>query len=281
MARDAAEVAAAVEDLGPPSRVVGVPGDVRVPESCGRTVDEVLSRFGRLDVLVNNAGVILSAPLFRTAIDDFQALMDVHFWGTLHMTTAALPHLMAQPGARVANICSIGAKVTVPHLSAYCASKFAQAGLSSALSVELRRHGVTVTTVYPGLMRTGSHVQAHFRGDVEREYRLFALAAGTPVTAIGAERAAAAILRALARGQAELTFPRSMRLAARTTALAPNLTASVLAEVNRWLPDGDTRGEADEPRAAVRGAELTLPRAIRAAIVLGDRAAHRNNEHGS
>lgn len=279
MARRAAEVADAVEDLGSGALVLGVTGDVRSPESCARTVNEVLSRFGRLDVLINNAGVILSAPLAQTRVDDFAALMNVHFWGTLHMTTAALPHLRAQPGARIANICSIGGKVAVPHLSAYCASKFAQAGLSSVLSEELRQQGVRVTTVYPGLMRTGSHIRAHFRGDVAREYRLFALAAGTPVTAISAERAARAILRAVARGQAELTFPRSMRMAARTAALAPNLTTSVLAGVNRWLPDGHTPPEA-ERQTPVRGVDLTLPRAVRAAIVLGDRAADRNNEAG-
>jgi NAD(P)-dependent dehydrogenase (short-subunit alcohol dehydrogenase family) len=279
MARQPAEIAQAVESLGPEARALGVAGDVRVPESCAQVVDEVASRFGRLDVLVNNAGVILSAPLSRTSIDDFQALMDVHFWGTIHMTSAALPHLLARPGSRVANICSIGAKVPIPHLSAYCASKFAQAGLSSVLSQELRRHGVIVSTIFPGLMRTGSHLHARFRGDAAREYRLFALAAGTPVTAMSAERAARAILRGVARGQAELTLPGSMRLAARTAALAPNLTAAVLAEVNRWLPDGRIPAPTVAGRSApVRGGDLPLPPAVRAAIVLGERAAGRNNE---
>jgi NAD(P)-dependent dehydrogenase (short-subunit alcohol dehydrogenase family) len=279
MARRASEVADAVEDLGGGAKVLGVAGDVRIPDSCARTVSEVIARFGRLDVLVNNAGVILSAPLAQTTVDDFQALMNVHFWGTLHMTMAALPHLVARRDARIANICSIGGKVAVPHLSAHCSSKFAQAGLSSVLGEELRGRGVKVTTVYPGLMRTGSHVRAHFRGDVAREYRLFALAAGTPVTAVSAERAARAILRAVARGRAELTFPRSMRMASRSAALAPNLATSVLAGVNRWLPRSEAPAE-PEPATPVRGADLPLPRAVRAAIVLGDRAAELNNEKG-
>jgi NAD(P)-dependent dehydrogenase (short-subunit alcohol dehydrogenase family) len=279
MARQPAEIAQAVESLGPEARALGVAGDVRVPESCAQVVDEVVSRFGRLDVLVNNAGVILSAPLSRTSIDDFQALMDVHFWGTIHMTSAALPHLLARPGARIANICSIGAKVPVPHLSAYCASKFAQAGLSSVLGQELRRHGVIVSTIYPGLMRTGSHLHARFRGDTAREYRLFALAAGTPVMAMSAERAARSILRGMARGQAEVTLPGSMRLAARAAALAPNLTAAVLSEVNKWLPDGRLPAPTVAGRSTpVRGGELPLPPAVRAAIVLAERAARRNNE---
>jgi NAD(P)-dependent dehydrogenase (short-subunit alcohol dehydrogenase family) len=279
MARQPAELAKAVESLGPEARAIGVAGDVRIPESCAHVVDEVVSRLGRLDVLVNNAGVILSAPLSRTSIDDFQALMDVHFWGTIHMTSAALPHLLARPGSRVANICSIGAKLPIPHLSAYCASKFAQAGLSSVLGQELRQHGVIVSTVYPGLMRTGSHLHARFRGDAAREYRLFALAAGTPVTAMSAERAARAILRAVARGQSDVTLPGSMRLAARTAALAPNLTAAVLAELNRWLPDGRIPAPTVAGRSTpVRGGDIPLPPAVRAAIVLGERAARKNNE---
>jgi NAD(P)-dependent dehydrogenase (short-subunit alcohol dehydrogenase family) len=278
MARDPSELARAVHQLGPGVPAAGVVGDVRAPDSCAQSVDEVIARFGRLDVLVNNAGVILSAPLARTNLEDFQALMDVHFWGTLHMTGAALPHLLAHPQGRVANICSIGGKVPVPHLSAYCASKFAQAGLSTVLAEELRQHGVAVTTIYPGLMRTGSHLHARFRGDVEREYQVFALAAGTPLLAISAERAARGILRAVARGQAELTLPISMRVAARTAALAPNLTTAVLAEVNRWLPDGRVLPRRPVRSTALRGGDLPLAPMVRAAIVLGEHAADRNNE---
>jgi NAD(P)-dependent dehydrogenase (short-subunit alcohol dehydrogenase family) len=278
MARDPGELARAVESLGPGVPVAGIVGDVRVPDCCRQTVDEVIARFGRLDVLVNNAGLILSAPLARTSIDDFEALMDVHFWGTLHMTSAALPHLLAHPGARVATICSIGGKLAVPHLSAYCSSKFAQAGLSAALAEELRQHGVLVTTVFPGLMRTGSHLHARFRGDAAREYQLFALAAGTPLLAISAERAAREIVRAVVRGQAELVLPASSRLAVRTVALAPNLTLGMLGAVNRWLPDGRVPRSRRARSIAVRGADLPLAPVARAAIVLGERAADRNNE---
>ena len=278
MARDPGELARAVHNLGPGVSAAGVVGDVRMPDSCAQTVDEAIARFGRLDVLVNNAGVILSAPLARTNLEDFEALMDVHFWGTLHMTRAALPHLLAQPDGRVANICSIGGKVAVPHLSAYCASKFAQAGLIAVLAEELRQHGIAVTTIFPGLMRTGSHVQARFRGAADREYQIFALAAGTPLLAISAERAARGILRAVARGQAELTLPVSMRAAAKTAALAPNLTTAVLAQVNRWLPDGRVLPRGPVRSTALRGADLPLAPMVRAAIVLGERAADRNNE---
>jgi NAD(P)-dependent dehydrogenase (short-subunit alcohol dehydrogenase family) len=276
LARDAGEVARAADGLAP-GRVLAIVGDVSRPDDGRRAVEEVVQRFGRLDVLVNNAGAILCAPLERTRVEDFQTMMDVHFWGTLHMTRAALPHLRARRGSRVVNICSIGGKIAVPHLGAYCASKFAQAGLSSAMAEELRDEGVVVSTVYPGLMRTGGHVNARFRGDAEREFRLFALAAGLPVASMGAERAARRIVLAIARGEADVVLPYSVRQAARAAALAPNLTTRLFAAVDAWLPRDHGGGASGD---AVRGADLPLPRPVEAATILGERAARRNNQRG-
>ena len=107
---------------------------------------------------------------------------------------------------------------------------------------------------------------------------MFALAAGTPVLAIGAERAAREIVGAVIRGQAELTLPASARLAARTMALAPNLALGMLGAVSRWLPDGRVPPSRRDRSTAVRGADLPLAPIARAAIVLGARAADRNNE---
>jgi NAD(P)-dependent dehydrogenase (short-subunit alcohol dehydrogenase family) len=277
MARDRAELARAAATISRADRVLVAQGDVRVPEDCQRVVADILAQCGRLDVLVNNAGVIVSAPFARTGNDDFQALMDVHFWGTLHMTRAALPHLRRQAGARLVNITSIGAKIPVPHLSAYCASKFAQGALSAILAEELRPQGVTVCTVYPGLMRTGSHLNARFRGDVPKEFAAFTLASGLPVVSMGAERAASLILSAVRRGQREAIVPFTVRQAARLAALAPSTTVAMLGLVNRALPGG-SGGPRVEPMAPVRGEEVPLNPVIRAAAVLNERAADRNNE---
>ena len=165
----------------------------------------------------------------------------------------------------------------MPHLSAYCASKFAQAGLSAVLSQELRGHGVTVSTVYPGLMRTGSHLNARFRGDVQKEFAAFALASGLPGLSMGAERAARLILAGARRGQAEVVVPFTVRQIARIAAMAPNLFSSVMGWVNRALPDG-TGEQAFDAIVPTRGAELRLPAPVRSAIVLSERAATRNNE---
>ena len=280
MARDEDELARAADTVAPRPHVLVVPGDVRVPADCARAVATTVAHFSRLDVLINNAGIIVSAPAGCTSLDDLRATMDVHFWGMIHMTSAALPHLLVRRDARVANICSIGAKLAVPHLSAYCASKFAQAGLSAVLSQELRGQGVTVSTVYPGLMRTGSHLNARFRGDVQKEFAAFALASGLPGVSMGAERAARLILAGVRRGQAEIVVPFTVRQIARLAAIAPNRFSTLMGWVSRALPDGTGERSIDAIVPA-RGADLRLPSPVRSAIVLSERAATRNNERSA
>jgi NAD(P)-dependent dehydrogenase (short-subunit alcohol dehydrogenase family) len=281
MARDAGELARARSTFPTPASVLTIAGDVRRQEDCDRAVADTLERFGRLDVLVNNAGVIVSAPLGATTDDDFQWLMDVHCWGTLRMTRAAVPALSRRAGARVVNICSIGGKVPVPHLAAYSASKFAQAGLSAVLAQELAADGITVSTVYPGLMRAGSHLHARFRGQLRTEFGAFALASGLPGVSMSVERAARLILAAVRRGQAEIVVPFTVRQIAAAAAVAPNVAARVLRQVARTLPAGPGGIHRGVDAPPTRGADIGLPPLVRAAVVLSERAATRNNERGA
>jgi short-subunit dehydrogenase len=191
------------------------------------------------------------------------------------MSRAALPLLTRRRGARIVNIVSIGGKIGVPHLSAYCASKFAQAGLSAAMAEELRGWGIRVVTVFPGLMRTGSHLNARFKGDLSAEYAAFTMAATLPAVSMGVERAARAIVRAIRRGQAEAVVPFTVRQAARAAALAPNAVATAFAGINDWLPAGQGRRAGV---AAVRGADIGLSVPVRVAATLGERAADRHNQ---
>lgn len=272
LARDTSELARAAASIDGP--VMTIECDVRDAASAQAAVREVIRVWGAIDVLINNAGVILSAPLAHTTDDDFRAMMDVHFWGTLHMIRAALPHLSERQGARVVNISSIGGRIAVPHLAAYSASKFAQAGLSAALHTELRSQGVAVVTVFPGLMRTGSHVNAQFKGDVKREAALFSLAATLPGMSMDATRAARQIVDATERGVAEVVLSAPARVAAAAAANAPNLMLRTLGWVDRLLPSGDRQPQ----RAATRGGDLRPGPVIRALTALGTSAAHRNNE---
>jgi short-subunit dehydrogenase len=144
--------------------------------------------------------------------------------------------MRAQGGGRIVNISSIGGKVAVPHLTPYCASKFALSGLSSAMGAELKRDRITVTTVCPGLMRTGSFFNAWFKGRHRREFAWFAIADSTPVLSVGAERAAAEVVDAALCGDAHLVIGWPAKLAVLASATVPNTLAALMALSNRLLP---------------------------------------------
>src|SRR5438094_8778376 len=176
-------------------------------------------------------------------------------------------------GGRVVNISSIGGKVAVPHMASYSASKFALTGLSEALRAELARDNIYVTTVAPGLMRTGSHVNAKFKGNHDNEFAWFAASAGAPLISISADRAARKILAACRRGQPSLTLTFAARAAIVGNVLFPNLTGYLMKLVNRFLPGaGDEEG--NQSRAGPQLCRLTPKWRTR----LADRATKRNNE---
>lgn len=271
LARDAIELARARRTIDSDSLVQLLPADVTDPAQVEQAFSTMIRRFGRIDVVVNNAGQILSAPFDDTTVDDFKAMLDVHFWGSLNVSRAALPHLARHGEGRIVNICSIGGRVPVPHLSAYCVSKYAQAGLSAVMAEELRGKGIRVTTVLPGLMRTGSHIQAWFKGEQPAEFAMFSLIGGAPGTSMSAERAARLILDACARGQADAVIPFTYRQIAKLSAVAPNLTIAGLAAVNAAMPGARTR-------FAAQGKHLQLPALVKGVAAMNEKAADRNNQ---
>src|SRR2546423_2196253 len=273
-ARDPAELERARRDLeGRGARVFAFPCDVTERAQVKELVEVVTRRFGPVDVLVNNAGVIQVGPLEVMTLEDFEQAMAVHFWGPLYTTLAVLPRMRARRDGRIVNISSIGGKIAVPHLVPYSASKFALAGLSEGLRAELLKYNVVVTTVCPGLMRTGSPRNATFKGQHRAEYAWFALSDALPVTSIQAERAARQIVEATKRGQAELVITTQAVLAVKFRALFPEAAADVLALVNRLLPApggiGRKRAKGKESESALAPSILTT---------LSDWAARRNNE---
>lgn len=210
--------------------------DVRNKNEIDRLISDVCTRFGQIDVLVNNAGVIQVGPLETQTEKDFRDAMDIHFWSPYNLIQAVLPIMRGKGEGRIINIASIGGKVAVPHLAPYCASKFALVGLSNALRVELAKENIFVTTVCPGLMRTGSHVNAYFKGQNEKEYALFSIANALPVSSVSVESAARRIVKALKHGDAELIISPQAKIAAKANALMPELTAEILSLVNQLLP---------------------------------------------
>jgi short-subunit dehydrogenase len=273
-ARDRDELTRAKEDIETyGAEVFDAVCDMRGQGEVEQMIADVRSRFGRIDVLVNNAGVIQVGPLEAQTQADFEEAMQIHFWAPFYAMHSIIPEMQSRGDGRIINITSIGAKIAVPHLTPYCASKFALAGLSSALHGELAKDGVYVTTVYPGLMRTGSHINAFFKGQHRKEFALFSLMNGSPLTSVSAEGAASKIVDAAAKGQAELVISPQAKVAVKINALFPNLTSTILAATNQLLPKTGGIG-----RSKVTGLESTSPLAPSIVTSLVDAASYRNNE---
>jgi len=273
-ARDAEELDRArrelVEDLG--AEVLALPCDVTAAGQVEGFMQAVLDHYGRIDVLINNAGVITAGPYEHMTAEDYEVALATHFWGPYHTITAALPELRGN-GGRIVNIASVGGKASVPHLLPYCASKFALVGFSEGLRAELAKDGVLVTTVAPGLMRTGSPRNALFKGKHRQEYALASLSASLPLLSIAAESAARKIVDACRHGDAELTISIPAKLLARFQGLFPGLTADLFGLVDRILP-----GRGGVGARTVRGADSASALAPSWITALGDEAAVRNNE---
>jgi short-subunit dehydrogenase len=142
----------------------------------------------------------------------------------------------------------------VPHMAPYSVSKFALTGFSDAIRAELSRDNIFVTTVTPGMMRTGSQIHANFKGDHAAEYKWFEISSKLPLASISAERAARKILAACQRGKPALVMPSTAYFIIAANALFPNLTGHVMKIVNRCLPPRVSKS-GDEARsgAEVRG----------------------------
>ncbi len=244
VARDGQALASAREELT--ERGVDastIVADISSEAEATRIVSETVDRHGRLDVLVNNAGVIKVGPLEHMTVGDFEEAMATHFWGPLHAMRAAVPHMQRAGGGRIVNISSVGGKIAVPHLAPYCASKFALVGASTAFRSELAQHGILVTTVSPGLMRTGSPFNAWFKGRHRDEFAWFAIADSLPGISIDGRRAAAQIVDAARHGDAELVVSWPAKLAVLASSLAPATVAMVTGVTNALLPGRAPDGE--------------------------------------
>ena len=133
---------------------VAQPCDVRDPAALASIVAATVARFGRLDLLVVNAGVGAYGPFLDLPQEDLEAMIDVNVKGALYAVRAALPELMKSDAADIVTIASEAGRRGLPYEATYCASKFAQVGLTRALDHELREHGIRCTSVCPGGVAT-------------------------------------------------------------------------------------------------------------------------------
>jgi NAD(P)-dependent dehydrogenase (short-subunit alcohol dehydrogenase family) len=222
-----------------PDDVLLIPADLTDAAQAVTLIDHAVGHFGRIDVLINNAGIIEVGPVENQPIAAYRRAMATNFFAALHTTHAALPHLLGRaPGAEdaaIVNIASIGGKFAMPHMLPYVASKFALVGFSEGLHAELRHKGVRVTTVCPGLMRTGGEAHADYTGQTKKEQQWFTLAARTPVLTASVNHAANKIYNAVAAGRAEITITPQAWLAARIAGIAPETTQYLASLANHLL----------------------------------------------
>jgi NAD(P)-dependent dehydrogenase (short-subunit alcohol dehydrogenase family) len=250
--------------------VSALPTDVRDPAQVGAMVNQAIERHGRIDVLVNNAGIISVGPIDAMRPEDFRAAMETNFWGAFHATMAVLPQMRAQQFGRIANVVSVGGKRAVPHMLPYTAGKFALAGFTQGLRTELARDNILVTGIYPSTMRTGGHTHAWLRGNREAEYAWFALSDSIPILSPSAAQAARQLWQAVCDGEPEVTVGWPSRLMVVAQALFPNELAEILTLADRILP-----APANLDALAVQGQDLrgTVADLMNRAIPAGTRPA--------
>jgi len=277
IARDPDELMRAKTDLVPRGgKVLTIECDLLDAGQIHSAVRRVIDRFGKVDVLINNAGIIEVGPIEHMTPEDFERAMRLHFWAPFELISQIVPEMRIWGGGRIVNISSIGGKVAVPHMAPYSASKFALTGFSDAIRAELARDNIYVTTVAPGMMRTGSHVNAKFKGKHDEEFAWFAASSGAPMLSMNADRAARKILNACRRGQPSLTLTFAARLQIVANAVFPNLTGYAMQLANRFLPES-SGAEGIRSRAGSQLRRLTPEWMTR----LADRATKKNNEDGS
>lgn len=252
-----------------------LPGDVTDEEGMRTLVADVEENLGPVDLLVNCAGIIQVGPAESMVVEDYRRAMDVMFFGPLHAAEAALPGMRARRRGTIVNVTSIGAAVGIPHLAPYDAAKFAARGWSEALGAEAAKHGVTVLTVVPGLMRTGSFGHALVKGKRYAEASMFSLLASLPLVTVSAERAARLIVAAIERGDRFLIIGLPAKLLRLAHALVPGAVLGALGVVNRFLP-----GPAPEGREGIALPAELFRRGLARSILtaLGERAARKYNE---
>jgi NAD(P)-dependent dehydrogenase (short-subunit alcohol dehydrogenase family) len=236
-ARDARALEVAAERIRACGvRAVTIPCDIRDASEISGALVRAYEEFGRLDILVNNAGTIAVGPFESMTREDFEDSLRTHFWAIYDAVESAIPLFERHGGGRIVNVTSIGGKVSVPHLLPYCVGKFAAVGYSEGLRSALQGKNITVTTVVPGLMRTGSPRNAWFKGQHRKEYAWFSLSDALPMFSVSATSAARTIVDASLRGAPEVVLSLQAKALVAMEGVAPGLTLRALQIAGALLP---------------------------------------------
>ncbi|MCZ8517140.1 SDR family oxidoreductase [Paenibacillus filicis] len=188
--------------------------DVTSTEQVERTMREVIGRYGRIDLLINNAGYGVFDRFVDAPVTEFESMMDVNYMGTVRCTKSVLPHMLRQGSGHIVNIASMAGKIGSPKSSGYSASKHAVLGLTNCLRQELRGTGVYVTAVNPGPIDTPFFDKADPGGNYVKNVKWFMLKP---------ERVAGQVLAAVERRKPEIDLPLAAAAGVKLYQLFPRL----------------------------------------------------------
>lgn len=260
-------------DIGNPHEVLSIPCDVTDQAQVQAMIRQIKEHFGPVEILINNASTVQVGPLEEMETREFEESINIHYWAPFYTMEEVLPEMRKRGEGRIVNISSIGGKVSIPHLLPYSAGKHALVGLSEGYRAELLKDNIYVTTVCPGLMRTGSPKNALFKGKHREEQSWFTLGDSLWVSSVSARNAAEEIVGACRTGQSTLVLSPQAKLLAGVNGLFPGLVSDVLGLVNRLLPEpggiGKERMKGHESESDISPSKFTEAT---------EKAARRNNE---
>lgn len=226
------KVAEQIRSLG--QKALAVPTDVGNAEAVNALIASSLETFGKIDALVNNAGICLTGPMVNTSLEDWRQIIDTNLWGYIYTIQAALPAMLEQGKGSIVNVGSFGGKMPLPNMTAYCTSKYAITGLTETLRLELSSKGIHIGIVQPGVIDSNFMERAMFRGgdgteaDERRDQMNKTLTSGL---ASKPEDIAAAVWRMVEKKQDE-TVVGPVAVATGLNRLFPGLTQWALSQAS-------------------------------------------------
>ena len=182
------------------TEVLAITSDVGDRQAVKALIDLSLERFSQIDVLINNAGICMTAPMEKTSIEDWSRIINVNLWGYIHTINALLPHFLARRQGSIINVGSFGGKVPLPNMTAYCTSKYAVTGLTETLRIELEPQGINVSGIHPSVTNTDFLERAVFKDSNPEQMKQIL---SSPLTS-QPEDVAQAIWQAVKHPQAEV-----------------------------------------------------------------------------
>ena len=220
-----AGVARSADKLRAVEGLFAIPGDLTEPGFAARAVHETIEQFGRVDILINNAGIGLYAPSWLASMDDTRLMFELNVMAPLALTQAVVPQMRAQREGMIVNIGSIAGKMTLPWLTLYSASKYALGSFTDGLRIELAGTGIRTMLVCPGYVNTG--FQSHVLGGQPPPgiFRARSMA-------ITPERCAEDIIKGIERNKRTVVSPKLGWALIAAARLLPRLVDAQLRRVN-------------------------------------------------